>query len=204
MRNLIQLFYALFLWLLLSSCNSQLATDGSPKYQENEYVGGGQCIECHQVEFTKWKGSHHDWAMLEPNDTTVLGDFNNTKFIADGEEYYFSKNEGKYIVRTQDIDGDLTDYPIAYTFGVTPLQQYLIKFPDGKIQTLRASWDTDSSRWFNQYVGDTIPHADWLHWQQGGQRWNTMCAECHSTNLNKNYNSTLDKFETTYDDINVN
>lgn len=196
---------SIFTVSILGCQNVGLNEDSSLKsYAEDEYVGGSQCIECHQTEFDLWQGSHHDWAMRLPYDSTVLGDFNNVSFTADGEEYYFFKEDTSYYVRTYNDKGVLTDYAIAYTFGVTPLQQYLIKFPDGKIQTLRATWDTDSNRWFNQYAGREVPHADWLHWQEGGQRWNTMCAECHSTNLVKGYNVSNDSFITTYDDINVN
>ncbi|RLD22610.1 MAG: hypothetical protein DRI69_00755, partial [Bacteroidetes bacterium] len=106
-------------------------------------------------------------------------------------------------VSTIGEDGQEQEFEIAYTFGVTPLQQYLIQFPDGKYQTLRASWDRIDERWFNQYEDREIPHTDWLHWTQGGQRWNTMCAECHSTNLEKNYDVEHDVFSTTYSIINV-
>lgn len=190
--------------LLCSGILSCTAPTEQVAYADDEFVGGGKCIECHQVEYNFWKGSHHDWAMLLPNDSTVLGDFNNVEFEADGEKYIFSKQGNDFIVRTRNQQGEEQDFKVKYTFGVTPLQQYLLEFPDGKLQTLRATWDTDSNRWFNQYAGDTIPTSDWLHWQQGGQRWNTMCAECHSTNLVKNYNLTNDSFTTTYDDINVN
>jgi hypothetical protein len=33
---------------------------------------------------------------------------------------------------------------IAYAFGVEPLQQYLIEFPGGRLQTLAYTWDTRS------------------------------------------------------------
>ena len=117
--------------------------------------------------------------MKLPNDTTVLGDFNNIEFSADGDSYLFHKDDSLYRVTSTDGLGNKKEYTIAYTFGVTPLQQYLIKFPDGKYQTLRATWDTEKKEWFNQYAGQAIPDGDWLHWTEGGQRWNTMCAECH-------------------------
>jgi tetratricopeptide (TPR) repeat protein/ssDNA-binding Zn-finger/Zn-ribbon topoisomerase 1 len=187
--------------LVLSSCNRPLR---QAKYAADEFVGGAKCIECHKTEYDLWQGSHHDWAMKKPGALTAFGDFNDARFIADDEEYFFFRKNRDYYVRYTAVASEPAEYKIEYTFGVTPLQQYLIKFPDGKYQTLRATWDTDSNRWFNQYAGDTIPPNDWLHWQRGGQRWNTMCAECHSTNLVKGYDPALDQFTTTYDDINVN
>jgi len=189
---------------LLSSCLVEEADHRTvgQAYSTNEYVGEAACISCHQQEYNNWKGSHHDWAMKLPNDATVLGDFNNVSFAANGESYYFYRRDSTFYVRTI-IEGVEQEHQIAYTFGVEPLQQYLIKFPDGKFQTLRATWDVEKGVWYNQYPEEVIAPDDWLHWTQGGQRWNTMCAECHSTNLQKNYNLAADAFTTTYDNITV-
>jgi tetratricopeptide (TPR) repeat protein len=205
MNKAIALISIILPTLLIFSCNRQESsqTNTAGSYRVDEYVGEAACISCHEKEYNDWQGSHHDWAMKLPNDTTVLGDFNNATFTADGDSYLFHKDDSLYYVSSTDGKGNMQKYPVAYTFGVTPLQQYLIKFPDGKYQTLRATWDTDKKIWFNQYAGDKIPHGDWLHWTEGGQRWNTMCAECHSTNLEKNYNISKDEFNTTYDIINV-
>ena len=199
-----KLLFIISIGYLFLSCNSkeQSSPETRLAYTPNAYVGEAACIQCHTQEYNDWKGSHHDWAMKLPTDTTVLGDFNNASFSADGENYLFYKKDSTYYVKTG-VKGNEIEYEIAHTFGVTPLQQYLIKFPDGKYQTLRATWDTQKEVWFNQYAGQDIPHKDWLHWTEGGQRWNTMCAECHSTNLEKNYNVGKDAFNTTYDNITV-
>jgi hypothetical protein len=39
------------------------------------YVGARSCAECHAEEAKRWRGSHHDLAMQEANDRTILGDF---------------------------------------------------------------------------------------------------------------------------------
>ena len=205
MRNVILVFLLIYMGSHFFSCTpSEKSSEISlVRYQPKEYVGEAACISCHAKEYNDWQGSHHDWAMKLPNDTTVLGDFNDAKFTTDGDSYLFHKDDSIYYVTSIDGKGNTQEHQIAYTFGVTPLQQYLIKFPDGKYQTLRATWDTEKKVWFNQYAGQEIPHGNWLHWTEGGQRWNTMCAECHSTNLEKNYNSSKDVFNTTYDIINV-
>jgi len=95
------------------------------------------------------------------------------------------------------------DYAVKYTFGYFPLQQYLIEFPDGKLQATRLSWDSRSKKWFHQYPGQKIPAHDWLHWTGNAQNWNTMCASCHSTNLRKNYAVESDAYHTDFNEINV-
>jgi tetratricopeptide (TPR) repeat protein len=146
--------------------------------------------------------------MREASTETVLGDFTGTQFTAHGVTSTFSQREGKYFVRTDGPDGKLQGYEIAYTFGVHPLQQYLISFPKGRYQALNTAWDTrpkerGGQRWFHLHPNETITHDDVLHWTGVSQNWNTMCADCHSTNLRKKYRPDGDRYETTWSEINV-
>ncbi len=178
--------------------NFETAQFGSMKF-----VGSNACISCHKEQFDKWQGSHHDLAMQIANDSTVLGNFNNVKVEIDGVSYLFFKKNEAFFVRIKEIDDSEKEYKVTYTFGVTPLQQYLVDFNNGKKQVLRVTWDTLENKWYHQYKGDIINPNDWLHWTRGAQNWNTMCAECHSTNLEKNYSIESDAFQTTYSEINV-
>jgi tetratricopeptide (TPR) repeat protein len=45
--------------------------------------------------------------------------------------------------------------------------------------------------------------GDYLHWTSPAQNWNHMCADCHSTDLRKNYIPAADSFATTWSEINV-
>ena len=171
--------------------------------QAGGYLGDASCKACHEQAFSDWQGSHHDKAMQLVDETTVLGDFNNVEVSIDGVSYFFYKKETDFYVKTTELDGSVNDYKITYVFGLTPLQQYIVDFKDGKKQVLRVTWDTLDKKWFHQYAGDEIVITDWLHWSRGAQNWNTMCAECHSTNLKKNYFVEKDSFHTTYSSINV-
>jgi tetratricopeptide (TPR) repeat protein len=206
MGRLKSLGFCLIVCIVLNAC-------GPDKYEKtyseidekdiSKYVGAKACISCHREEVDKWQGSHHDLAMQIANDSTVLGDFNDVKTELDGVSYFFYKKNKEFFVRIKEIDNSDTEYKIAYTFGVDPLQQYLIDFDRGRKQVLRATWDTEENKWYHQYSGDAIEPTDWLHWSRGAQNWNTMCAECHSTNLQKNYTLENDAFNTTYSEINV-
>ena len=68
----------------------------------------------------------------------------------------FFRRDGKFFVNTDGPDGKLADFEIRYVFGVTPLQQYLIAFPDGRMQALGIAWDSrpkdkGGQRWFHLY-----------------------------------------------------
>ena len=167
------------------------------------FVGRENCVECHQDAYKAWLGSDHDLAMDVANDTTVLGDFNDVQFSSDGVTARFYKKNGRFYVYTQGADGKPAEFEITYVFGVEPLQQYLIPFPGGRLQSLTIAWDTDRKQWFYLYPGQDIPYDDWLHWTRPAQTWNGMCAECHSTNLIKNYDPTTKSFNTTWSEIDV-
>jgi predicted CXXCH cytochrome family protein len=171
--------------------------------QAATFVGREMCIDCHKEAYAAWVGSDHDKAMAVASDSTVLGDFDDAAF-ADGDvSARFYKKDGKFFVHTQGPGGEPGDFEIAYTFGVTPLQQYLIPFPGGRLQTLTIAWDTEREAWFHLYPGQDIPPDDWLHWTRNAQNWNGMCAECHSTNLIKNYDYQTETFSTTWSEIDV-
>lgn len=172
------------------------------------YVGRSACAACHVAEDSLWRGSHHAVAMEVADSATVLGDFNNATYKYNGLTSRFFRREGRYWVTTEGPDGALTDYPVSYTFGVYPLQQYLIAFPKGRYQALGIAWDTRTmaeggQRWFHLYPGEKVDHRDVLHWTGMLQNWNFMCAQCHSTNLQKGYVAAADSYATTWSEIDV-
>ena len=172
------------------------------------YAGVEACADCHSREYQSWQNSHHDLAMKEPNAQTVVGDFNNAKFNYFGIESSFYQRDGKYFVRTDGPDGKLQEFPVAYTFGVEPLQQYLIAFPEGRMQALSIAWDSRTKqeggqRWFHLYPDEEIKAGDPLHWTGLNQNWNFMCADCHSTRFQKNYDISAKTFASHWQEINV-
>jgi tetratricopeptide (TPR) repeat protein/mono/diheme cytochrome c family protein len=175
---------------------------------EPAFVGRAACAACHAREDSLWKGSHHDLAMQPASAATVLGNFNGTTFTHFGVTSTFSTHDGKYFVNTDGPDGKPADYQIAYTFGVYPLQQYLIAFPGGRYQALNVVWDTrpaseGGQRWFHLYPKEAVPHDDVLHWTGAYQNWNFMCAECHSTNVVKGYDAATGAYHTTFSEVDV-
>jgi predicted CXXCH cytochrome family protein len=175
--------------------------------REARYVGAAACGECHAEEMRRWTGSHHDRAMEKAGPDAVLGDFDTT-FTRHGITTTFSRRDGKYVVRTDGPDGTLQDYEVAYTFGVDPLQQYLLPLPGGRYQALSIAWDTrpkdqGGQRWFHLYPDEPIAHDDVLHWTKPSQNWNDRCARCHSTDLRKGYRFADDRYETTWAALDV-
>ncbi len=146
--------------------------------------------------------------MDHATDKSVLGDFSDATFDHYGVRSRFFRKDGKYLVETDGPDGKLATFEIKYTFGLDPLQQYLIEFPDGRLQALSIAWDSrpkdvGGQRWFHLYPDEEIKHGDILHWTKLNQNWNFMCAECHSTGVRKNYDAANDRFATSFAEISV-
>ena len=200
--------------LVVASCPVHLAREAfrkpAPKgalEAEPRFVGRARCARCHEKETKAWTGSNHDHAMTEATPETVRGDFGDgtreAAFAGDGLRARFFRRGGKYLVETEGPDGRYAEYEVAYTFGWRPLQQYLVRFPGGRLQALPVAWDTERGRWFFVYEGQRILPGDWLHWTRNGQNWNGMCAQCHSTNLAKGYDAAKDTYATTWSEIDV-
>ena len=167
------------------------------------FVGREQCVDCHEESYELWLGSDHDNAMDVADEGTILGNFNDAELEHDGITSRFYRKGDEYFVFTEGPDGEMAEFEVRYSFGVEPLQQYLIPFPGGRFQALSVAWDTEEQRWFDLYPDATFSPNDWLHWTRNGQNWNGMCAECHSTNLQKNYDPENKTFNTTWSEIDV-
>jgi hypothetical protein len=172
------------------------------------FVGSETCAGCHPVQAKLWRTSQHKRAMDHASETSVLGDFSNATFDYYGLRSRFFRKDGKFLVETDGLDGKLATFEVKYTIGVDPLQQYLIEFPDGRLQALSIAWDTrpkeqGGQRWFHLYPSEEIKNDDVLHWTRLNQNWNFMCAECHSMGVRKNYDKASDHFATSWSEISV-
>ncbi len=170
-----------------------------------QFVGSEKCKPCHEVVYKKWRGSHHDLAMDVATPATVLGDFADAGFTdpySNAASRFFRRGD-KFFVETEGPDGMPGEFEITHTFGAYPLQQYLVSFPGGRLQCLTIAWDVEKKRWYRLPPYDVAGPDDWLHWTRGGQTWNAMCAECHSTRLRKGYETDSGEYNTTWFEIDV-
>ena len=119
-----------------------------------EYVGTPNCASCHEAQHQGWLGSHHDLAMQKATSETVLGDFNDVKVKYYQETARFVRDGDSFFVEALGADGKRGRFPVIYTFGVEPLQQYLVEVESGRLQSFLFAWDTRSregggQRWFH-------------------------------------------------------
>jgi predicted CXXCH cytochrome family protein len=172
------------------------------------HVGSGVCAECHAAQTHAWRTSHHAQSMQEASAATVLGDFADVAFTENGATTRFFRRGEAFVIATSGPGREAREERVRYTFGVAPLQQYLVEAPGGRLQAFGLAWDsrpkeTGGQRWFSLYPNETIGWGDPLHWAGRNQNWNFMCADCHSTGLRRNYDLATDSYRTTWSDVNV-
>lgn len=154
--------------------------------------------------------------MDRATEQTVLGDFDDAELEHFGLRSRMFRRDGKYYVHTEGPTGQLDDFEVKYVLGVSPLQQYMVEFDRpahiqpseiGRLQVLSICWDTKQKKWFFLQppdVSERVPPHDDLHWTGIAQRWNNMCADCHVTNLQKNFDVATRSYHTSFTDMDVN
>lgn len=168
-----------------------------------KYVDNQTCANCHADQFDQWMGSHHQQAMQPANAETVLADFDDVTFADAGvTSRFFTRDDGFYI-NTVGANGEYDDFKVAYTFGIEPLQQYLLELPNGQLQAFTVTWDVAKEEWFSLYPNEQIAPIDSLHWTSNGFIANSSCIDCHTTNMQLNYDIESDSYNTTWDEGNV-
>ncbi|MDZ7768521.1 MAG: cytochrome c3 family protein [Woeseiaceae bacterium] len=146
--------------------------------------------------------------MQVADEQSVLGDFSDTTFKYFETSIRLFRRNGRFFANLVDADAQARDFEITHTFGVSPLQQYLVDTHGGRKQALQVAWDSRPSseggqRWYHLYPDEEIGPGDALHWSGRFGNWNFMCAECHSTNVNVGYDIDTDTFDTTYSEVAV-
>ena len=198
------------IWFFLQASTPQLRAPGPVVVAKPavtpppaRMVDEQQCQGCHQVQAKDWQGSHHQLAMQAATPQTVPADFNNASFSAEGETTRFYQRGDEFWVNTPGSDGKAADYKVAYTFGIAPLQQYLIEVGGGRLQALGVAWDTQKNRWFHLYPGQGVNFKNPLHWSKPSQNANFMCVECHTTGYKRNFDATKNTFDSQWNSLGV-
>ncbi len=172
------------------------------------YIGSEQCGACHRAEYAQWRDSHHDLALQPANEATVLGDFADATFEFGGSRTAFTQRDGEFFVTTGGVEEVPREYRVVHTLGIEPLQQYLLEFEAGRLQAFAIAWDSrpaaeGGQRWFSLSDPASMQSEDPFHWTGIFQNWNSMCADCHSTAIQRRYDLATDSYATARADEDV-
>ncbi|MEQ1501033.1 MAG: tetratricopeptide repeat protein [Myxococcota bacterium] len=143
-------------------------------------TGSAGCAGCHPAETEAWRGSTHAAAEAPIGPTAPDGG----ALTAIGPDGVERRYEG------------------SRTIGVTPVVQLLVPFPDGRLQVTQRAWDPTRSEWFDVFGDDRRP-GEWGHWTGGGMTWNSQCASCHDTGVDKGWDADRGAYATAVDEVGV-
>jgi len=171
-------------------------------------MGVSECLDCHQPQVESWQKSHHAMAMQPATRASVLAPFAGEVFkLGQTEARFFQRDNGFWINAVTE-QGERSDFKVAYTFGVMPLQQYLIEAGRGRLQAFDIAWDSrpkteGGERWFHLQPEENPQPGHPFFWQGAFQNWNSRCADCHSTGLERGFDIDTNTYNTTFAEVNV-
>ncbi|WP_240920029.1 multiheme c-type cytochrome [Paraglaciecola sp. 20A4] len=191
-----------------SSASNKAASITASKINTPHYVGAQACQSCHQSEYEQWQQSDHFKAMQEATKDSVLGDFADTDVEFHNIKTRFFVENGHYKITTTNKQNKVETFDVPYTFGFYPLQQYLVDVGEGKLQAFNIAWDSRSEeeggqRWFHLQPIEKITPQHPFFWQRHFQNWNSRCADCHTTDLKRNFEPKTNVFHTQFSEVNV-
>jgi len=200
--------FSILLVLLGLSCLEVVIHSVEAAGQQAEFIGSSLCVECHQREYTNWQQSDHYRAMQPADTNNVLGDFDNVTVEFHGNQTRLFQKGNNFKVATTGKNGIPGIFPIKYTFGHYPLQQYLVDIGKGHLQALNIAWDSRSEaeggqRWFHLQAGENITPQHPFFWARHFQNSNSRCIECHSTNFRKNFDPNNSSYDTSWSEMGV-
>jgi tetratricopeptide (TPR) repeat protein len=162
------------------------------------------CRECHPAEYESWRSSHHalaERAMDVKIDRTAFDPAHVFKAGSKTNEARFHND--RFEIITMGLNTNIEAYPVERVIGVEPLRQFLTATGNGRWQAQEDAYDPKTDQWFDVFGGDDRQPGEWGHWTGRGMNWNSTCAECHNTRLQKNYDDATDSYHTTMDEMAV-
>src|SRR5262245_16876859 len=161
------------------------------------YAGSDSCRECHAREMEAWVGSNHGLAERLPTNSLDLAAFEPARVFSHGSQTTeVRRSTSGFEIVSTGLGGRREPQGVTRVIGHRPLRQYLVEAPDGRWQTMEASWDPRSNVWFNVYGAEDRQSGEWGHWTGRGMNWNAMCGTCHNTRYRKNYDDATDTYHT--------
>ncbi len=201
---------AVYLFLRSDQVRQTREQDGVRALFAEGYSGAQSCRPCHREAFTTWSHSAHAEAMAEATPQTVKGDFvRQTTHAFDGQTYRMFAEEGRYFIEARNREGLMQTYPVLYTLGARQHENYLTRFPDGRLQVLPVYYDLNQKRWFDAAegtleVGRALGVDDFYFWTNHGRTWNKRCFDCHASQMRKNYDLKTDTYNSVVGDLSIN
>jgi predicted CXXCH cytochrome family protein len=193
---------ALLLLATLSGCQrepARTAAGTAGTVPAHASFASADCRECHEDIHRAWSGSHHALAHRPVDAVRDADAFAPGRQVTVNDiAYQLEWKDGKPTF-LEHRDGRQTDaYTAEFVLGHTPLRQYVVPAGGGRYQAAELTFDPAKKEWFNVFGDERRQPGEWGHWRGRGMNWNSMCAHCHLTEYQKNYDAATDTYATTW------
>lgn len=177
---------------------------GQPAHIQSGYAGSDQCRDCHPGVYDLWAKSNHGLAERLVQSNVDESAFVPARTISFGSHTVtVEATNGGFYITDAGLSGKAETHRVERVIGNDPLRQFLVAAPGGRWQAMEASYDPHRQEWFNVYGREDRQPGEWGHWTGRGMNWNSMCASCHNTRLEKNYDEPTDSYHTTMAEMTV-
>ncbi|HUC84897.1 MAG TPA: tetratricopeptide repeat protein [Candidatus Acidoferrales bacterium] len=178
-------------WVIACGCSPSVKpADG--------YAGSESCRECHADAYGLWAKSNHGLAERGLQTNADAAAFAPARTFTHGSQATVTGlTNGVFYITSRGLSGQMEVHRVERVVGNSPLREFLVGAPGGRWQTLEAAYDPRQQEWFNVFGQEDRQPGEWGHWTGRGMNWNSMCAACHNTRLQKNYDPATDQYHTT-------
>jgi predicted CXXCH cytochrome family protein len=176
-----------------------LARRGETEPHAAAYAGSESCRDCHREIHEAWSRSHHRLAERRIDPEVEGAAFRPPRQVVHGSLHSeLRERAGQLEVVTAGADGRPGVFRPLRAIGVAPLWQLIVAAPGGRYQVTSLAYDTAAGEWFDVFGDEDRKPGEWGFWAGRGMTWNSMCAGCHTTVLEKNYSPDDDSYETRF------
>lgn len=157
------------------------------------------CRECHAEVFAAWSGTDHANANQLIASAELEAAFAAPQDNVAGETTYRMevRADGHHVVVGAGTAHE-TDYRVHSVLGYHPSRQMLVETEEGRLQPVELTWDVEREEWFGVFGDEVRRPGEWGHWAGRGMNWNSMCAQCHMTGYQKNYDAATDHYASSW------
>ena len=194
-------------WLVVSPPGERglPASDAPTKGTLSKVAGSESCRTCHPRVYAAWATSVHAKNMAPATAETVVGDFeSNPVYRFGGTVSTMSAKGDRFFMEYRAPTGRTEKIEIAYVVGIKRHQVYLARREAGRLQVLPTYWNIEEQSWRDSVEGPLggdgpLPTTAPVYWDNWGRTWNRACAECHASDVKRNFDPKTATYSTQYD-----
>ncbi len=204
-------FSRLIVGLVIVLAGQSCVNKKNAEQLENQYVGSGSCIECHERFYQLWSPSFHGKAM-QPIDATFVANENlpnSEDFTLEGKTYRVGIEDSTiYMLETD--GGQTKKYDVTLALGGKNVIYFLTPLEKGKLQTIPLAYDVNDKKWYNnpesavRHFPDANATDEALPWMDRMYNFNSSCYSCHVSQLQTNFDLASDSYQSTWKEPGIN